>query len=40
MINWEMLSPRNLFVIAALSLLAIGIFNHFSKAAAPVAVGA
>jgi hypothetical protein len=31
MINWALLSPRNLVVIAVFSLIALGAFNHFHK---------
>lgn len=31
MINWDLFTPRNLFVIAVFSLVAFGIYNHFSK---------
>jgi len=31
MINWELLTPRNLFIVAAFSLIGYMIYNHFSK---------
>lgn len=34
MINWELFQPRNLFVVAVISITAYMIFNHFSKAGA------
>lgn len=30
MVNWDMLKPRNLFVIAAIAVGAFYIFNHFA----------
>ena len=41
MINWDLLTPRNLFVIVVLSLLAIAAFNYFHKpsATAPAVPG-
>lgn len=32
MINWDLFEPRNLVVVAGFSLLAIGIYQHFSAA--------
>ena len=32
MINWELFSPRNLFVIGIMSVIAYGIYQHFSNA--------
>lgn len=31
MINWDMLTPRNLFIVATLSVLSYMIYNHFAK---------
>lgn len=31
MINWNLLTPRNLFIVAAFAVMAYMIFNHFSK---------
>jgi len=31
MINWELLSPRNIFVVAIMSILAYAIYAYFSK---------
>lgn len=31
MINWALFSPRNLFIIAVFVILAVVIFNYFSK---------
>lgn len=31
MINWDMLKPRNIFVIATISIVAFAIYKHFSK---------
>jgi hypothetical protein len=31
MINWELLSPRNLVIITIFSLIALAAFNHFHK---------
>ena len=35
MINWELLSPRNLFVIGTMSVIAYAIYAYFSKQSAP-----
>ncbi len=31
MINWDLLTPRNLFVIVLFALLALAIYKHFSS---------
>lgn len=31
MINWSLLTPRNIFVIAALALIAAFVFHFFTK---------
>lgn len=31
MINWELLSPRNFFMVALFSIVAYMIFNYFAK---------
>jgi hypothetical protein len=31
MLNWSLLTPRNIAVIAVLGIATVFIFNHFSK---------
>jgi hypothetical protein len=31
MLNWELFSPRNLFAVAVMAILAFVIYNYFSK---------
>ena len=31
MVNWALLTPRNIFAIAAMGLLALWLYSHFSK---------
>lgn len=31
MVNWALLTPRNIFAIAAMGLLALWLYSYFSK---------